>query len=376
MNDYIDQIDDLLAEAEALPFGPVRLELVEQAVRLADLHDDPEEGYRTRHELLSAAYFAGRPEKTLVAFSWCLAQSDRDPEKFNENELLWEYRWVIDDLPSYLHIRREQIDEALADMTQRYRRAGLSLRPVHLLTQNVRMALGNRQAAQEAHRAMRSARRDWMSDALAEEQGFLVTYLVWMGQWQRAAAAAQPLLSGRLDRDFPLYDSYARLMVPLLRLGQVEHAASYYRKGWKALMRQPAQRRFSTMDFHVSFLALTGNLERAASLFEEYLPEALEQPEQSDRIDFFEAGWLLMHQLAIQGKKEIALTVPKTFPLYDQSGRYEPATLADWLMEQVRELGARFDARNGNDYNHRRLEAMPSLCKLATPFPLSSHHPG
>ena len=92
--DYQTQVEELLDQAGELPDGPSKLALLEEAVRLADVHQDVALGDEVRSDLIRVAKFSGYPEKALVAFSWRLAQADRDPDNFPEKDLLWEYKWI------------------------------------------------------------------------------------------------------------------------------------------------------------------------------------------------------------------------------------------------------------------------------------------
>src|SRR5439155_17014048 len=101
VNDYQDAIDKLTEEAELTGHGPAKIGLLEEAVRLADTHGDTEAGFNIRLTLMEASSFAGRPDLLLVAFSWCLAQHDRDPDLFGDEDLLWKYKWVVNHLPDF-----------------------------------------------------------------------------------------------------------------------------------------------------------------------------------------------------------------------------------------------------------------------------------
>ncbi len=153
--DYLDQMAELIAQAETLPVGPAQVGLLEQAVQLADQHQDAQAGFAARMELIDAAMAAGQPQLLLVAFSWCLAQADRDPEQFHPEPLLWKHRWVVFSLPLFPQVSRDQILAALEDMTGRYRRVGSSLRAVHLLRRNVAVRMGDQEMAARAHQAWR-----------------------------------------------------------------------------------------------------------------------------------------------------------------------------------------------------------------------------
>ena len=67
-------IESLLQAANALPFGAARIALGEEAVRSADLLNDVRLAYRARQDLVVSTQFGGRPDLTLVAFTWCIAQ--------------------------------------------------------------------------------------------------------------------------------------------------------------------------------------------------------------------------------------------------------------------------------------------------------------
>jgi hypothetical protein len=82
----------LLAGAEGLRDSPEKVAVLEEAVRHADSAGTLELQYGAREGLAEAAYFGGAPDKAIVAYTWCLAQFDRHPGRFNEWRLLWRYK--------------------------------------------------------------------------------------------------------------------------------------------------------------------------------------------------------------------------------------------------------------------------------------------
>src|SRR6266540_2526844 len=92
-DDYNVQVDELLYEAAGLEDGPSKIALLEEAVRLADTHGDGYRGYEVRQQLIHTATFGGYPEKALVAFTWCLAQCDREREGRLDYTMMWKYKW-------------------------------------------------------------------------------------------------------------------------------------------------------------------------------------------------------------------------------------------------------------------------------------------
>src|SRR5262245_24107873 len=192
-----DPIDDLprdvtmiLAEAAGLDDGPGKVELLQEAVRLADHAQDVDAGFLARLRLMEAALVCGSADVLLIAYSWCLAQAEREPDHFGLYQVLWRYRWAIVYLPTFPEIPRSKMEDAIADMTGRYRSAGASLRPVHLLRWKVAMKLGDGTMAAEARRAWSRSRRDWLTD---DEQTEIVTqidYHLFRKRWSEAVKLA------------------------------------------------------------------------------------------------------------------------------------------------------------------------------------------
>src|SRR4051812_42838167 len=90
--DFWPDLRALLVKALRLARGPAQVAVAEEAVRLADAHNDPVAGFVARKRLIEASTQGGRPDVLLVAFSWCLARCDADPQRFKEGDLLWNFK--------------------------------------------------------------------------------------------------------------------------------------------------------------------------------------------------------------------------------------------------------------------------------------------
>jgi hypothetical protein len=370
MSDHQASIDRLVVEAMSMGAGQVKVALLEEAVRLADVHGDTEMGFDLRQDLMEAAVFAGRPDLLLVAFTWCVAQHDRDPEKFAARELLWKYKWVVTHLPEFPQISRRQIEDILAEMARRFAQAGSTMHAVYHKRGEVHMLMGDRQAAAEAYALMARTQCDWLSDCRACIPDNEVEYLVINGRDEEALARARPILTGRLACAEVPQRTYASILLPLLRLGRAAEAMAYHRKGYRQIAGNAAFLRHAAM--HLVFLALTDNLPKAVKLLEKHLAMALGVPSQASRFEFLLASRLLLERLAEQGQKAMKLRLPAAFPLHNAQGRYQVADLLAWFGGQLQELAVRFDTRNGNDEFSQRIAGLQELKKLVTPCPLSA----
>jgi hypothetical protein len=368
MNDIAQRVRELMEEAGELEYGTAQVVLLEEAVRLADLSGDVSLGYEARQEYMDAANFAGQVDQMMVAFSWCLAQADREPEKFPQFELLWKFKWVLSHLPEFPQVPWSQIDSVLADMTRRYQQAGSTGRALHTRRQELAMHRGDRVAASRAHRALLATPRDELSDCAACEMDSTVDYLFFLGRDDQAVAEAGPLLAGRYRCAEVPHRTHARILLPLLRLGRVEEAMRSHVRGYRMIARNPGF--VSSLAYHIDFLNLTDNLPRAVKLFEKHLADALVTPAHTWRLDFYLAAWFLLERLLEQGHATLKLRLPATFALHRPDRQCPLADLLTWFRDQANELAQQFDARNDTDHYTRKVNNHAGLKALIHPHPL------
>lgn len=365
VSDPTEAVHELLDRAQALSFGAERVERVEEAVRLADRHSDLELGFAARDELISAATFSGYPEKALVAFTWCLAQCDREPERFQDRHLLWKYKWVAAHLPYFPQIPKAKIAQVHDDMEARYRKAGQSLQPVFTIRWQAALDMGEGEAARAHYAEAERHERDVGSDCAACVISDRVRHLLFEEQPEAALEAADPILSGRSSCAEIPHATLAMLLLPLLRLGRQAEALRAHRWGYRLIR---GNRDFvEAVGAHIEFLTLTGNLELARSAFEEHATHALEVSDIDDRFHFFKGASVLLTRLEREGADLSRLRLPTGFGLTTPT----TATLRAFVLDLTRDLARQFDARNGNDsYADDLAAALARLDDEAVDWPL------
>jgi hypothetical protein len=367
MTELPADVATILAEARGLNDGPTKVDLLQEAVRLADHHRDVDAGFEARLRLMEAALICGSADVLLVAYTWCLSQAEREPERFSLYQMLWRYRWAIVYLPTFPEIPRAKIEYAIADMTRRYEKAGASLRPVHLLRWKVAMKLGDRKLAAEARRSWSRCRRDWLTDDDQTEQVTQIDYLLFRKRWAEAADAAATYLDPA-RRSQSYVDSVLSWMpIPLFRLGRLDEAMAFHQRGYRLTTRNAAL--VTQAGRHVQFLALTHNFPRAIRLVERYLPYCVgSDPE--DQVEFYPCLATLIGVMRTTGKTAVRLRLTPACPGFRPDGRYELAELDRVYREQAAAVAARYDARDGNDFYARQLAGLDELLALARPHPL------
>jgi hypothetical protein len=349
-----EDVDALLDQADAMRHGASQVAIGEQAVRLADLAGDDELGFRARKKLIQYTIFSGFPEKTLIAFAWCLGRCDAQPERFHLKEwlwsgpdLLWIYKWIIENAPHFPQISRAQLDQTIGDMQARYIEHGLSLRPVHL--QRTRLAMTVADSVDDARacfQAFEAAPRDEYADCEACERNFEVEVLLYTGEIERAIQRAQPLLRNELACGEVPHITLAVLTRPLFERGRRAEAAACRRAGFRICAGQTNFLR--EVALLLDYESATGG-RQAVAMLERHLPLALDALDGVRRFWMFWAARNLMRRLLERGREAVAIRLPAGFETAtDEQERTSTRALMGQFERLARETAVSFDARNGN----------------------------
>lgn len=362
--DYTDQVDRLLSQAESLPHGPTRIELCEEAVRLADSHNDSELAYRAREELVEAACFGGRPDLLIVAFSWCLSTFDRDPYgPISVYSLLWRMKWVVSALPKFPEIELATIHGMLDDMERRFRDFGGSIQPVVGKRRSVALQSGNLETARAVHKQFMRMSRSFLSDCHACELDSLASYWFDIRKNTLGVRKAEEVINGGMRCAEVPQVTYAEILLPMVRIGRAADAMKYHKKGYPLVRRNVGE--VAHWGEHMCYLALTGNEARAAKLLERHLPDVENSHDPLAKLAFFRHMLMVIECLTDQ-KEKLKLRLPKESPFASDSGEYVLADLAQAVRKRAIDLSRQFDRRNQNNYYTELVNELPEFLKKRT----------
>ncbi len=350
----------------------VSLSELEDLTRQADSHQDIKLGFQLRKGIVQAAIFSGRCETALVAFAWRLAQCDREPAKFSERDLLWEYKWIVGrKAPRFPQIPLQQIEEMLADMSRRYERNGASLRPIWKLRCSIARETGNTDAARRCYAQWQKTPVGWPSDCTACDCASEIRFLNFVGKYEEALEKAVPIFQGRLKCATVPQGTLAQGLLPLMRLGRHAEAMRYHHRGYRMVTDNPKM--LDECGCHLRFLVLTDHPTRAVKLLEKHLPLGGAQTMELDaRLDLLTPPLaFLMARLHASGKSSLKLRLPSGFAVTAKAGRFDILELKSWFDAETRDLATRFDVRNGNDFYMRRFaNEQNEWTRLVRPWPL------
>lgn len=349
INDYdiAASVRELMVRASYLGDGEEKIMTLEEAVRIADTGHDIKLQYNAREEYLEAAFWGGEADKALVAYSWCLAQFDRNPEAFSEWNLLWRYKWIVNIIIDFPQIPKEQIYQMLDEMERRYLQAGYGLRVVYYYRYRTEKFFGLKEKALNHFRHAQTLTRDLLSDCPACETDEQVSYQIYCGANEVALRIAEPILEGRKTCRSVPQRTFANLLIPMVQLGRWEEAYDLHQRGY--IMIAGKVNLLSYLSEHLLFTGLYGDFEKGTQILDKHFNWSNKNTNVHDRFLFYRAAWVFLELMIDSGRETIKLRLPESFPLKNESQSYETSELKNWFESRTREIAEKFDRRNGSD---------------------------
>ncbi len=266
-----EDLQEILWQAERLPYGKARSRALEAVALRAD-GVDLDIAFAARLQLARSYVMGGERRKMLVPFAWCVAESDKDPARFAEDQhsLLWAFKFVGSTLVRFPEVALDMTLATLDDMERRYRLAGKSQHAVHMYRHVVARHVGDQETAQEQFRLWLSAPRDDLSDCRGCDPSGKVEHLSALGQHAEAVALARPVLEGTVTCSEQPQEMQAMVLESLVAEGLFEEAAQAHRAGYRR--SRGLARNLEQVTAHVRFCAATGNEMRALEIVDAHLP--------------------------------------------------------------------------------------------------------
>lgn len=323
----MSRYQELLSEFEALPHGPSALQTAEELVLEADAHQGLKEQWEARQKLMDGANHANAVDRLILAFSWCLGQADTHPQEFEVDDILWQYKWVLERAWTIPSISRTKVESMFADAKARYQTHGYSLRP--LLDQEAAWLLhrGAPTEAAETFEKGRSLPRDWMADCHACEVSNRSEIAYQLGNPQDCVDHAEEAIRHELSCAEEPERIHSRSLVALHLLGKTELARERQRRYYPDLVDNPLY--LSSVNRHIAFLTLDQQWDAAEKVYQKHRSWAHDSADQQEAFRFH----LVTSNLLVS---------------LQNAGRAISADHLESAFTNAQRIATAFDARNGS----------------------------
>jgi hypothetical protein len=342
--DYALQIQKLLLQRDKLSSPNDRMALLKQAINLADAHNDTEWGFDLRLDLIRDEKDTSHCDESLPAFAWILDAYDKNPELFNEEDFLWEYKWMLGSVRHNSSISLEQIDSIAEDFKTRLLRNGYSLRPYYTSKAHTALFLDNLDDARKYIDLRNKEPRDEMSNCRACELDDDVELELRLGNFEKALTVGDSMLTKKVICTHMPFSCYCTCVKYFHQAGDMEKAYEYFQKAETDLAELYDTSQIAEIGIMIRFLT-DYDKEQAWKFFEQY---AHWNVDSEDYLDFlFSTNVLPLFEAK---RNRIILNVNPSIEWYREDNTYNSNEIFKYYYKKAKNLAERFDKRNGNNY--------------------------
>lgn len=348
--DYSLQIQKLLVKKDVLKSPDDKIKVLKEAIALADAHNDIEWGFDLRIEIMDEEYHTSRYTERFAAFTWLLEAYDQNPDLFDEEDLLWRYRWMLHASRMTVDISLAQIENINNDFKVRMQRNGYGLRAFYN-DEFRRYYMQN--SMDKAKECLDLREKEEENDMVCKacEISDRIDYHLRMDEIDNALALYNELIAKKYTCMRRPFDTYCSFIDYYTRKGELEKANDMWQKVEKELY-DPECKHLSvmgSMGMAINFLAHY-NRERAWEIFAEAAPHSVDTTDENK----YKFARNVLHLLNESGTRK--LNVPTILPWYNAKAEYNVTELYNYYYNIAFDLAKRFDARNGTGYFMQLLE--------------------
>ena len=341
--DYSLQIQKLLVKKDAVKEPNDKIKILKEAIALADAHNDIEWSYDLRLDIMDEEYYTSRYTERFAAFTWLLNACDENPDLFDEDDLLWRYRWMVHAARMTVNISLEQIEQINNDFKARLQRCGYGLRAFYN-DEFRRYYIQN--SMDRAKECLDLREKEQVNDMVCEacEISEWIDYNLRFDELDKALALYNELIAKGYSCMRRPFDTYCSFVDYYTRKGNIEKAHEMYLKT-EELFNDPDCDHLTvvgSMSILINFLSHY-NPNKAWELVERSIENTVEATDENK----YKFSRNILHLLSDGGNRVV--NIPTTVPWYRTDNTYNLSELYDYYYNIASDLAQRFDARNGNN---------------------------
>ena len=352
------EIQKILLKVENSLNPEDKVNLLKQAINLADANNDLDWGFDLRIDLLSNEMNTSHRSNSFPAYAWLLNTYDSNPDLFNEEDFLWEYKWMAIAARRSVGISRQQVEDIMDDMRMRMNRNGYTDRAFYNIKMHWHLFIGEIEEARNCLKLQDEASRDGMSHCVVCELDARVEFDLIDGNFDKAIALAHDLITKKQTCGRLPFSTFCNFVLYMGKAGD-SRAEEYLIRAEEELagienknpFLEDVAHFFEKVTQLMRYMSIR-HKEKALKYFEKYAEWEV------DAEDAFSYDFSLAAVSILKNGEQCTLNMSPKLPYYRSDNTYNLKELYDHYYTKAHDLAQRFDARHGNSYFMKRLDEM------------------
>lgn len=366
----LDTIEDVYAAlrscyANNMSNKLLAFKCVERAKYLKDLDLE----FKARYRYLRQLVFNGYDEEAITLFPWLLNMCDQHPDRFNYGDILWAYKWIVDDLYNYGSIALAKADAIFQDFETRFRDYGAGEKVLYEYKMTRAFDIGDIEIGYKYLKKYKSIpKRGTLDNCKACVANYLVEISIDNFRYDEAVKEAKYILNNNLKCTHVPRSTYAKLVYAYLILDKKDLADKYYQLSSKLLKGN--KKEFFDFSYILPYLTISKKYVEGRHIIENQLKLITKKTSDLTKCSFYHACSLFFLGMFRNGKKKIKLQLPPYITAchsgnVDQDN-YLLEDLINYFETLVKEHASALDIKNKNEYYIKRFAKINEdfICKF------------
>jgi hypothetical protein len=296
--------------------------------------------YYVNMELAETASSIGEVDLFIDTFFWCLDLFDQNEGSFDQEHILWHYKWLLEILPQSLRFSLDGINHYFEDFKNRLEQTNYSLRPYFQAMFVKDLYLNQLDHAQQNFEHFKASTRDDLSNCEKCEMYDEMVYYLKTNNLSDALNIQEEIMNSSIDCDEAIHKSYSKLLLPLFEEGKIDEALTIQQKAY--FVTYDRTKYIPELSEQILFLTFV-DPDRALELFYKHVEICDNLSNLYYKFEFWLAALFMAKKLKISEHDFI----------YD----------LEKLEKIVYDLANDFDSRNGNNEFENKLNKFLLICK-------------
>lgn len=339
-NKWIDKV-------HTLDHGTPRMDVMKNAIQEADEESQAYWGMYFRYEYIKESCFYDDNFKAIIMFPELLQLFDEHPELEDEmyHDVMWAYKWIIDNINDYYQISRENIEQYFADYRKRCEKYGFSLRVYYMKLSRYLLKI-DKAEAKEAYKMFHLSRRDGNCDCEACEINYDMQMSLEFGNEEEGLKIAEPVLSGKKYCGEIPHTTYGTLTRYYLFQGNLEKAAYYGRLCERYTANE---QEFLKESGYLLELYSVLRPDIGWKIFRENIQNFITSKNPLMRLGFAKGAYRLMQQIE-KDTEYCTNSMLSLLPVNRTEEGFKSSEIREYFYQFALDYSMRLDQRNGSSY--------------------------
>lgn len=332
---------------EQLDYGEERFKYLKKEIAEADAAHNYAAGFDLRYKYIQESVMHGDEFKGLIMFPEYMAYHDEHPDECDSHDLMWAFKWIIEDALDFYQIPLEKCEEYYEEFRRRCEEYGISLRTYYMKKMSM-YVYTDTEKLRACQKQFRRLERDHLSDCHACEMNMDIRMELRYGSEKRAMEMVSDMLRRGVSCAEVPEVTFGECIRHFTRNGNIAEA-EYYADMMMPMIKGKESNFLMEISYVLMLKALTSPNE-AYDLFRRSISVFLDSKNPDMRFYFANAAAKFFDSLIDGEHTKLVIKLPHSFPLYNEENEYEFVKMRDYFAEIAKDIADKFDERNGSSY--------------------------